>query len=207
MKSPKKDKLEAILNEIRALESKVESELIEAQKNLNYHLKKRKVVFEKNILAQHRLIKHSLVKTLFGGTLGNYLAIPFIYSMIIPAVILDAFLFVYQNVALRFLKIPLVERRKYMIIDRHKLAYLNFIEKLNCAYCGYFNGLIAYAREVAARTEQYWCPIRHARRLRGAHSRYHSFTPYGEGERYESDLKRLRESLIKENKQPGDSES
>jgi hypothetical protein len=29
---------------------------------------------------------------------------------------------------------------------------------VNCVYCGYFNGLIAYVQEIAARTEQFWLP-------------------------------------------------
>jgi hypothetical protein len=43
-----------------------------------------------------------------------------------------------------------------MIFDRTHLAYLNLVEKINCAYCSYGNGLAAYLREIAARTEQYW---------------------------------------------------
>jgi len=33
-------------------------------------------------------------------------------------------------------------------MDRHHLAYLNVIEKLNCEYCGYANGVFAYVREI-----------------------------------------------------------
>ena len=51
-------------------------------------------------------------------------------------------------------------RSDFIAIDRHQLAYLNVIEKVNCAYCGYANGVAAYFREVAARTEEYWCPIK-----------------------------------------------
>jgi hypothetical protein len=47
-----------------------------------------------------------------------------------------------------------VQRHRYFAIDRHKLAYLNVIEKANCVYCSYANGLIGYVREVTARTEQ-----------------------------------------------------
>ena len=37
---------------------------------------------------------------------------------------------------------------------------------INCIYRSYANGLCSYVTEVAARTEQHWCPIKHARRLR-----------------------------------------
>lgn len=31
--------------------------------------------------------------------------------------------------------------RPYVVFDRRHLAYLNAIEKLNCAYCEYGNGV------------------------------------------------------------------
>jgi hypothetical protein len=75
---------------------------------------------------------------------------------------------------------------------------LNALEKLNCAYCSYANGIVAYTREVAARTEQYWCPIKHARRLIGAHARYAMFDDYGDGENYQARLAELRKALVKD---------
>ena len=84
---------------------------------------------------------------------------------------------------------------RYIVIDRHHLAYLNAIEKLNCVYCGYTNGVFAYVREVAARTEQYWCPIKHARRLMGAHGRYAGFGDFGDGEHYREALEASRRAL------------
>ena len=85
-----------------------------------------------------------------------------------------------------------VRRADYVALDRHKLSYLNAIEKLNCLYCGYANGVIAYAREIASRTEQYWCPIKHARRIVGAHGRYHRFQEYGDAEGYQAHLRKMR---------------
>jgi hypothetical protein len=60
------------------------------------------------------------------------------------------------------------------------LAYLNMVEKLNCAFCGYANGVIGYGREIASRTEERWCPIKHARRVRGVHQRYYQFDDFGD---------------------------
>ena len=74
----------------------------------------------------------------------------------------------------------------------YALAYLNIIEKINCIYCGYFNGLIAYVQEVAARTEQYWCPIKYARRVSYMHGRYHKFLEFGDGKGYKERLEQLR---------------
>jgi len=80
-------------------------------------------------------------------------------------------------------------------LDRQKLSYLNAIEKVGCTFCSYGNGLIAYVREVSARTEEYWCPIKHARAIPTPHARYHEFFDYGDGERYRSELMTLRRTL------------
>ena len=130
------------------------------------------------------------------GKIRYGLSAPIIYSMIVPAVILDGFVTVYQAVCFPLYGIPKVRRRDYIAIDRHRLPYLNALQKLNCAYCGYFNGLIDYVREIASRTEQFWCPIRHARRVRGAPPRYWRFLRYGDGRELSSRWKELREELV-----------
>jgi hypothetical protein len=88
-----------------------------------------------------------------------------------------------------------VRRSQYIVIDRHHVAYLNAIEKLNCVYCGYANGVFAYVREIAGRTEQYWCPIRHAKRVRAPHRHYRRFVDYGDAEGYRRRLLPLRDEL------------
>jgi hypothetical protein len=120
---------------------------------------------------------------------------PVIYSLIIPFVILDIWVSLYQAICFRVYGIQQVKRGKYLIFDRSALQYLNALEKLNCAYCSYCNGVAAYVREVAARTEQYWCPIKHAKRVVGAHPRYALFQDYGDGEHYRERVKLLREQL------------
>src|ERR1019366_470345 len=70
-------------------------------------------------------------------------------------------------------------RKDYLVFDRGRLAYLNTIEKVGCIYCSYANGLLAMITEIAARTEQHFCPIKHAHTLKKTHSRYPTFLPYG----------------------------
>ncbi len=67
---------------------------------------------------------------------------------------------------------------------RHPLGALAGLEKLNFVYCGYGNGVIAYAREIAARTEEFWCPIKHAGRVHTPHHKYYEFLEYGDAEGY-----------------------
>jgi hypothetical protein len=101
----------------------------------------------------------------------------------------------YQHLCFRVYGIPRVRRADYIIIDRHQLAYLNALEKLNCMYCSYGNGLVEYVREVSARTEQYWCPIKHARRSPDPHRFNHQFVDYGDVVAYQKKLDELRKNL------------
>jgi len=114
---------------------------------------------------------------------------------LVPALFMDLSVTVFQQTCFRIYGIPRVKRRRYIVIDRHSLAYLNIIEKFNCMYCGYFNGLVAYVQEVAARTEQFWCPIKHARRLAAMHSRYGKFLEYGDAEGYRRHLEEVRRAF------------
>ncbi len=91
----------------------------------------------------------------------HLLVSPIIASLIIPLVIIDAWIEFYHQVCFPVYKIPLVNRNNYIKIDRHKLTYLSWPQKLYCMYCGYANGLINYAQEIAGQTEKYWCGIQH----------------------------------------------
>jgi len=97
---------------------------------------------------------------------------------------LDAAVAIYQLVCFPIYGIPKVRRKDYLVFDRGRLAYLNTIEKVGCIYCSYANGLLALVTEIAARTEQHFCPIKHARRLAKMHSRYANFLPYGDARAY-----------------------
>ena len=184
--------IEALIEEVRHLEEKIDAELDKRQEPFRYRMKKGKVVFEKELLASQKLFRKELLTYLSEVPLISYLVLPVIYSIIIPAVILDIFVTVYQVICFPVYKIPKVRRSDYIIFDRHRLGYLNLIEKMNCLYCGYLNGLVAYAQEIAARTEQRFCPISHAKRPRQTHSRYRFFLSYGDGERYKAELFQLR---------------
>ena len=117
---------------------------------------------------------------------------PVIYLGWIPFLLMDLFVTLYQAICFPVYRIPKVRRSDYLVFDREDLPYLNVIEKFNCFYCSYGNGVAAYTREVAARTEQYWCPIKHARRIRDAHDRYPKFFDHGDAEAFRQGLARMR---------------
>jgi hypothetical protein len=100
---------------------------------------------------------------------------PFIYSMIIPTVMLHIFIQIYQQVCFRLYGIPIVEQREYLVYDRQLFSLLNPIEKFNCLYCSYVNNLFRFAMEIGARTERYWCPIKYYRKIDETHSQYDKF--------------------------------
>jgi hypothetical protein len=136
------------------------------------------------IRALQRRHRVGLWRYVTGATLATALTAPVIYSLLLPFLLLDLWVTAYQAICFRAWGVKRVRRRDFFAIDRHKLPYLNALEKVNCVYCSYANGVLAYVREIAARTEQYWCPIRHARRPRGSHQRYDLFTPYGDAVAY-----------------------
>ena len=139
----------------------------------------------------------SLAQFLRESSIPALLTAPIIYSLFVPFVVVDAWVSLYQLVCFPIYGIDRVRRSDYIALDRRKLAYLNAIEKANCEYCSYANGLLAYIREIAARSEQYWCPIKHARRIRGPHTHYRLFVDYGDVEGYKHELPVLRKSLKK----------
>ncbi|MEZ5361871.1 MAG: hypothetical protein R2748_05865 [Bryobacterales bacterium] len=108
-----------------------------------------------------------------------------------PILLLDLALMVYQELSCRLTGIPRVRRRDHFAFDRAKLRYLTRIQRINCLYCSYANGVSSYFREILARTEQYWCPIKHQREPAAPHSRYSRFLDYGD----ERGFERLRDAI------------
>ena len=187
-----------LLEKIRSLESELDSELAKSRAELRFGLEHGRIAFEEELLRRHRQLRKNLLPYLLGAHPLVMLTSPVIYAGIVPFLVLDFFVSVFQAVCFPIYGIAKVRRAYYFVFDRHHLAYLNALEKLNCAYCSYANGLIAYAREIAARTEQYWCPIKHARRVIGTHARYALFDDYGDAEGYQERLTKLRQALAKD---------
>jgi hypothetical protein len=187
--------LEAIIARLRAAERELEEEFAKQRAKLGFGLERGRATFEAEIIRRHKEMRRHIAKYILTARPLVALTAPVIYSLIIPFVVLDIWVSLYQAICFRVYGIEQVKRGKYLIFDRSALQYLNALEKINCAYCSYCNGVAAYVREVAARTEQYWCPIKHAKRVIGAHPRYALFQDYGDGELYRERLKLLREQL------------
>ncbi len=181
---PKKPEPLIHLPEVEKLEEEIKSTF--------YELRDGKVWFSNEIKREHRRLKTSLAHYVLHSRILAIVTAPFIYAVIIPFVLLDLFVSVYQTVCFPVYGIPKARRRDYIAVDRNKLRYLNALEGLNCMYCSYGNGVLAYAVEVAGRTEQHWCPIKHARRVQNTHDRYSHFLPYGDAPAYREEIETIR---------------
>jgi hypothetical protein len=190
-------KISELLARIQQIELEIEKEMKRKRAELQADFEETRVRFEQEVLAQQRRFKTGILPYLLSANLLSVLTAPVIYAVLLPMLLLDFFITVYQHICFRAYGIPLVERSDYFVYDRAHLAYLNLIEKINCAYCSYGNGLMAYGREVVARTEQYWCPIKHARKIMAAHPYYTGFVDFGDAKGYKIELEQLRAELSK----------
>jgi hypothetical protein len=184
--------IDELIAQIRSLQNELEAELAIQRSRLNYTLKSGQVRFEQEILRAHRALRVNLARYIFSAEMRHVVTAPIIYSLIIPLLLLDAFVTIYQATCFPVYGIEKVKRGDYLIFDRSHLAYLNLLEKINCAYCSYGNGLLAYAREIAGRTEQYWCPIKHARRVIAAHEGYEAFAEFGDADAFQKRVDKAR---------------
>jgi hypothetical protein len=187
-----------LLADIRGLQEQLESLLDEARERFRYTLEDGRAHFAREVQLLQRRYRVSSFRYLLASDWRSIVTAPVIYSMILPILFVDLGFSLYQHICFRAYGVPRVRRRDYLVNDRHRLAYLNSIEKVNCAYCGYANGVVAYAREIVSRTEQYWCPIRHANRVRDPHLRYPRFFAFGDAQGYQQGFRDKRRALREE---------
>ena len=184
-----------IRQRLREAERDVLDDIAAERRRWHYRVHRGRVWFDKEVLRAHRRVRQTIPAYIRHGSVLSLLTAPVIYSLLVPLALLDAWVWAYQWICFPIYGIARVRRRRYFVMDRRRLAYLNGIEKANCTFCSYANGLIAYVREISARTEQYWCPIKHARRIAAVHQRYYSFFDYGDAEGYRRGLITLRHTL------------
>jgi hypothetical protein len=185
-------RVEEIIAQMNELENELLEEFKKKENQFFYKIENGKAKFRREVIEEGRSKIISSIKYLASFPIAVILTIPFIWSMMIPIVITDIFVTIYQAVCFPIYKIPKVKRKDYVVMDRYDLFYLDRVERINCWYCEYFNGVVAYVREIAARTEQFWCPIKHSRAIRDKHSRYDKFFDFGDYHTYRKNLKNRR---------------
>lgn len=189
------NRIRQILDQISSLEDELQTALDGQTSRLRYQIKDQRIIFEQTIRAAHQHVKLGVFRWFLTVRPQNFLTMPVIYGMVVPLALFDLCVTLYQLICFPIYGIARVRRADYIVIDHQQLAYLNIIEKMHCIYCSYAVGMISYAREITARTEQYFCPIKHARKILGAHSRYRDFLDYGDAENFHEKLEEFRADL------------
>jgi hypothetical protein len=191
------DRIHQILGQLALLEDELRSAVHDQESRMFFQINGKRVEFERSVKEAHLKLKTGFFRWLVTDRPQNLITGPLIYGMAIPLLMLDLCVSFYQWPCFPIYGIKKVRRADYLVFDRHHLGYLNFIEKFHCTYCEYGNGLMSYMAEILARTEQYFCPIKHARKTLGTHARYNRFLAYGDGENYEARLVAFRLALGK----------
>lgn len=181
-----------LLRQIASLEDDLRTALHERETRVQFTIRGKRVEFEREARRMHARLKRNFFRWLATDRPQNLITGPIIYGMAIPLGILDLFITLYQATCFRVYGITKVRRGDYIVFDRHHLGYLNFIERFHCEYCAYANGLVAYAMEIVGRTEQYFCPIKHACRIVGVHGHYTRFLEFGDSEEFHDRLEDYR---------------
>jgi hypothetical protein len=187
--------IQDIIEQIKNLEKVLSLEIQKKEEEFFYKIQGKKVAFEKSTSQYHKTLATRIHTYIFNADTLNILTAPVIWLCLVPTIFMDLVVTIFQFICFPVYKIPNVRRNDYVIIDRHALRYLNALEKLNGIYCGYVNGVIAYVQEIAARTEQFWCPIKHARKIGTIHSRYKYFIEYGDGDKYKNEINKIRRNF------------
>lgn len=191
------DSIAKILAQMATLEDELRTAVNEQESKMFFVIKGKRVEFESTVKAAHRKLKKNFFRWLVTNRPQNLITGPIIYSMILPMVLFDLCVSFYQITCFPIYGITKVKRSDYIVFDRHQLGYLNFIEKFHCTYCEYGNGLMGYMSEILARTEEYFCPIKHAHKILGTHKRHNRFLAYGDAADYEAKLEEYRVGLGK----------
>ena len=189
------DRITQILAQMAALEDDLRAAVHDQESRMFFQIKGKRVEFERSVKAAHRKLKTNFFRWLVTNRPQNLITGPIIYGMVLPLMLLDFFVSFYQFTCFPIYGVRKVRRADYIVFDRQHLGYLNFIEKFHCTYCAYSSGLMGYMAEIVARTEEYFCPIKHAHKILGTHARYNRFLAYGDAADYEARLEKFRVAL------------
>ena len=189
------DRIHQILAQIAVLEDDLRTAVHDQESRTFFQIQGKRVEFERSVKQAHVKLKLNVLRWLVTDRPQNLITGPLIYGMVVALLLLDICVSFYQWACFPIYGIAKLRCADYLVFDRRHLAYLNFIEKFHCTYCEYGNGLMGYMTEIQVRTEQYFCPIKHARKILGTHSRYKRFLAYGEADAYEVRLEEFRLAL------------
>ena len=133
--------IEETVRRLMRLEDELERKFAAQRERFHYHLEEKRAVFEAEALRRHKRIRTGLLTFLRKSPFATIIVAPAVYGLILPIALLDLGVYIFQLVCFSAWGMARIDRSEFVIVDRHRLANLNGIEKLNCAYCGYANGV------------------------------------------------------------------
>ena len=189
------NKFDTLLAQVHQLEKELVRETRTKESEFCDKMHTKTARFTQAAKVRHQELRTSLHSYVQNSRFFVLLTSPVIWLCAVPILLADLVGSFYQAICFPIYGIPKVNRHDYLAFDRRHLTYLNFVEKVNCEYCAYANGILAYFTEIAARTEQHWCPVKHAGCVKCSHSRYKHFVEYGDAEQYRLRIEEIRRSL------------
>lgn len=177
-------KIKQLQEKIDELETSLQKEYSRLAEKYGFSVKQKRIEFIKNFRDRNKTFRIPAWRHTIPVNIRHLIALPLIYFMVIPVLILDFFVTLYNWTALPLYRIPIVKRSEFIVYDRQFLDYLNFLQKVACLYCTYANGVIAYAVEIGGRTERYWCPIKAANKPKVHNDWYNDYADYGNPEEW-----------------------
>lgn len=114
-------KINEILKRMDELKSQLQTEYESLMERYDYAIENRKIVFSEKAKGLQKNLRESIPHYLLSAEIRNILSAPFIYAMIVPAVVLDLFLTMFQHTAFPLYGIEKVKRSDHIVFDRRFL--------------------------------------------------------------------------------------
>ena len=123
------DRINQILNQMAVLEEELRTAVHDQQSRMFFRINGKRVEFERSVEQAQRKLKTGFFRWLVNDRPQNLITGPLIYGMAIALLMLDARVSFYQWACFPVYGIRKVRRADYLVLHRHHLGYLNFIEK------------------------------------------------------------------------------
>lgn len=104
-----------LLDRIQCVELAIEQEAKTRRDHWQSDFEAHKLRFEKEVLVQQKRFKQGLLVYVLTAEWRHVLCVPFIYPVLVPMLLLDFFVCLYQWVCFPMLKIPKVRRSEYWV--------------------------------------------------------------------------------------------
>ncbi|HEB72970.1 MAG TPA: hypothetical protein ENI77_10170 [Nitrospirae bacterium] len=112
------DKISAIFEKIKDLETELEDEINRVSERLTYTIEKKKILFEKSVIDYHRKFRKNFYRFIREASIVHGLTAPFIYGLAAPLILIDLSV----SPGFRFVKRSYdKKRRDHQRDDRHQL--------------------------------------------------------------------------------------